>query len=131
MPEITYPLLSVIVINLFLVVTGQATFFTYDTLDNIVDINRENNRITGTNEELEENLPGAGESGLEQSGSSTSDFGFITLIWDVLKLLGNVVFAPITLALNAQVPNVIVVFYSVPALIINTIGIVSLIRSGA
>jgi len=118
-------------INVFLVISGYGVF-QGGLVDTIADFNQDN-EVTGTSQNLTENLPDENSGFDSIPGSSTiqSFIDGLTVIKDLAIFFVNIVAAPITMMVDAQMPNIVRVLIGIPLLVLNVISYAAFIRSGA
>lgn len=104
---------------------GGVRVFQDDALTKLFDISDENNpRLSGS---LNSTLPTAPYSSASQVGVS---FGFIDalfLVFDIIKLMINVIIAPVGV-LSGVLPTPFILLLGIPLMLFNVLGVIGLIR---
>lgn len=124
----------ILAFNIFLYVAGVA-LFDHDILDRIVEFN-DDNVVDYAQGASGSSLGSAVPSSPNTGGSltvSNGGFSFIdslTIVWDAIKFLLNIIFAPIGLLVAAGFPLVVQLGLGVPVGVAYIYGLLVLIRGG-
>lgn len=122
-------LIIMVVMNICLYL-GGVTIFDNDIIDRFVNVNEGAETVTSYSV-LSDTLPLDAEASTNNLYSDNSGFSFfdaLNLIWDVVKFLLNIVFAPIGLLLATGMPLVVQLMMGLPLGLMYIYGLISLIR---
>ena len=118
-------LVIILTINVMLYLGGMRAFEN-DFLSRFVDIDGDTVTVEGT--EFGESIPESPYTGgsLNPSGGSFSFIDSLAIAWDIIKLLLNLIVAPI--ALFVGMPLIVILLLGVPLSIVYGVSIIMLIR---
>lgn len=120
-------LMFMLAINIFLYI-GGVQLFGNDILDNIVS--QSGGEVVGYSD-IADAVPLDAQASTNNFVSDASGFSFfdaLNVVWDFLKFLMNLIFAPIGLIVAAGLPLVVQLALGVPVGIAYIFGLVALIR---
>lgn len=123
-------LVLMITFNIFLYL-GGVQLFGNDILDNVVDINS-NDQVTGYSD-IGDAVPLDAQASTNNFVSDASGFSFfdaLNVVWDFIKFMLNLIFAPIGLLVAAGLPLVVQLALGVPVGLAYIFGLIVLIRGG-
>jgi hypothetical protein len=124
-------LMFVIVLNSFLYMSGF-NLFDNDIIDRFVNIDEEAGKVTDYSQgsgNIGDSIPSQPQTGSLTAGSQGFSFiDALALVWDFLKFLLNIVFAPIGLFVGAGFPLVVQLGLGLPIGVAYIFGLIALLR---